>query len=183
MGPQGEQGPEGPPGETGNGIESIRKIGSIGDSDVYLITFTSGGSSTFSVKNGANGTDGYSPVARVSKSGKVATITITDKNGTTTASISDGVGAIDSVNGKTGTVILNAEDVGALPSSTIIPTKTSDLTNDRGFVDTAGAASAAPVQSVNGQTGIVSLVASDIGAGTYSKPSGGIPSSDMSTEV
>ena len=34
--------------------------------------------------------DGFSPVANVTKSGAVATITITDKNGTTTATISDG---------------------------------------------------------------------------------------------
>lgn len=42
------------------------------------------------------------------------------------------------------------------PSLTV-PTKTSDLTNDSGFVNAAGAAAAAPVQSVNGQTGAVSL--------------------------
>ena len=40
---------------------------------------------------------------------------------------------------------------------TIIPTKTSDLTNDSGFVNASGATNAAPVQSVNGQTGAVSL--------------------------
>lgn len=40
--------------------------------------------------NGTNGEDGFSPVATVSKVGNTATITITDKNGTTTASISDG---------------------------------------------------------------------------------------------
>src|SRR5690606_40162444 len=38
----------------------------------------------------------------------------------------------------------------------------SDLTNDSGFVDSAGAASAAPVQSVNSQTGSVVLDADDI---------------------
>ena len=36
-----------------------------------------------------------------------------------------------------------------------IPTATSQLTNDSGFVDAAGAAAAAPVQSVNGRTGDV----------------------------
>ena len=36
------------------------------------------------------GADGFSPTATVSKSGKVATITVTDKNGTTTAEIRDG---------------------------------------------------------------------------------------------
>lgn len=40
--------------------------------------------------DGQPGADGYSPSATVSKVGKVATITITDKNGTTTAEIRDG---------------------------------------------------------------------------------------------
>lgn len=43
-------------------------------------------------------------------------------------------GAVESVNGKDGTVVLTASDVGALPSTTPIPTKTSDLTNDSGFI-------------------------------------------------
>ena len=41
----------------------------------------------------------------------------------------------------------------------------------------------APVTSVNGQTGAVVLDASDVGAGTYSKPSGGIPASDLASSV
>lgn len=36
-----------------------------------------------------------------------------------------------------------------------IPTKTSDLTNDSGFVNATEAAAAAPVKSVNGRTGVV----------------------------
>ena len=94
-----------------------------------------------------------------------------------------GGGAVDSVNGKTGAVVLDAEDVGALPDSTVIPTKTSDLTNDSGFVNASGAASASPVQSVNGKTGTVVLNASDVGAGTYSKPSDGIPKTDLASGV
>ena len=39
----------------------------------------------------------------------------------------------------------------------LIPTDTSDLTNTAGFVDAAGAAAAAPVQSVNGSTGAVTV--------------------------
>ena len=42
-------------------------------------------------------------------------------------------GAVNSVNGQTGDVVLNAEDVGALPDSTVIPTKTSDLENDSNY--------------------------------------------------
>ena len=45
-----------------------------------------------------------------------------------------GTGAVDSVNGKTGEVVLTASDVGALPDDTSIPSKTSDLTNDSNFV-------------------------------------------------
>lgn len=39
---------------------------------------------------GQPGTDGISPTVAISKSGSIATITITDKNGTTTAQLSDG---------------------------------------------------------------------------------------------
>ena len=39
---------------------------------------------------GVPGQDGFSPIASVSKTGKIATITITDENGTTTAEIRDG---------------------------------------------------------------------------------------------
>lgn len=96
---------------------------------------------------------------------------------------SGGGGAVDSVNGKTGTVVLDATDVGALPDTTSIPSKTSDLTNDSGFitgitssdvttalgftpynstnpsgyVNATQAANAAPVQSVNGNTGAVTV--------------------------
>ena len=52
---------------------------------------------------------------------------------------------VTSVNGQTGDVVLS------------IPTQTSDLVNDSGFVDAAGAAAAAPVQSVNGSIGAVTL--------------------------
>ena len=54
-----------------------------------------------------------------------------------------GGGAVDSVNGQTGTVVLTASDVGALPDS-YTPTF--------------------PVTSVNNKTGAVSLTASDVGA-------------------
>lgn len=65
---------------------------------------------------------------------------------------------VQSVNAKIGDVVLDASDVHALPDSTVIPTKTSDLTNDSGYITSA------PVSSVNGKTGAVSLNASDVGA-------------------
>lgn len=72
--------------------------------------------------------------------------------------INMGGGAVNSVNGQTGDVVLTAADVGALPDSTEIPTKTSDLVNDSGYITSV------PVDSVNGYTGAVVLNASDVGA-------------------
>lgn len=65
---------------------------------------------------------------------------------------------VESVNAKTGEVVLTASDVNALPDTTVIPTKTSDLTNDSGFLTSA------PVSSVNGETGAVVLDAFDVKA-------------------
>lgn len=62
-----------------------------------------------------------------------------------------GGGGVNSVNGKTGDVVLNAADVGALPNTTTIPSKTSQLTNDSGYITE----SSAPVKSVDGKTGDV----------------------------
>ena len=49
----------------------------------------------------------------------------------TTTSGSSGV---SSANGKTGDVVLNAADAGALSNTTVIPSKTSQLANDSGFI-------------------------------------------------
>ena len=86
---------------------------------------------------------------------------------------------VTSVNNKTGAVNLSASDIGALPTSTAyvssvngqsgtvtisVPTNTSDLVNDSGFLTSAvttfngqsgAVAYSAPVSSVNGQTGAV----------------------------
>lgn len=86
---------------------------------------------------------------------------------------------VSSVNGKTGAVILTAGDVGALPNTTTIPTKTSELDNDSGFIDSSAldgyakttdiptktsqltnnsgfiTANDVPVKSVDGSTGAV----------------------------
>ena len=45
--------------------------------------------------------------------------------------------AVSSVNGQTGDVKLNAEDVGALPKITKIPSNTNDLNNNSGFITNA----------------------------------------------
>ena len=51
---------------------------------------------------GENGTDGYSPTANVMQNDNGATITITDKNGTTTATVKNGKDGADGIPGKDG---------------------------------------------------------------------------------
>ena len=59
---------------------------------------------------------------------------VTSVNGQTGNVVIPTGGNVDSVNGKTGVVVLNAADVGALPSTTVIPDKTSQLDNDSGYI-------------------------------------------------
>lgn len=93
------------------------------------------------------------------------------------ADTSPGESGVQSVNGKTGDVVLTAVDVGALPSGTKIPNKTSDLINDSGYItesaiptktsqldNDSGFVTSAPVTSVNDKTGDVTLSATDVSA-------------------
>ena len=96
QGPQGDTGPQGPKGDTGYGVPT-------------------------------GGTTGQ--VLAKSSNADYAVTWVNQSGG--------GGGAVDSVNGQTGVVVLDADDVGALPDTTVIPTKTSDLTNDSGFITSA----------------------------------------------
>ena len=213
QGPQGEKGdigpagPQGPKGETG----SIGPQGPEGKRGLQGLTGERGPQGEKG-DTGSPGADGISQTVSVSKSGKITTIEITDKDGTKTTTLKDGedgktyddteirqeiegkvpkvegkglstndytdvekqnnasnttarhthsnksildnttasftteektklagietgaeANTVDSVNGKTGTVNLSANDVGALPATTEIPIKSSDLQNDSGF--------------------------------------------------
>ena len=64
---------------------------------------------------------------------------------------------VTSVNGKTGAVVLDADDVGALPDDYTPP-----VTSVNG--QTGAVVVSVPVQSVNGKTGTVVLDATDVGA-------------------
>ena len=94
------------------------------------------------VMNGLNGQDGQD-----GQDGKgIQSVSVNENNhliitysdGTTTdAGQIEIHSAVDSVNGQTGAVVLDAEAVGALPANTPIPSKTSNLTNDSGFITKA----------------------------------------------
>lgn len=105
-----------------------------------------------------------------------------------------GGGTVDSVNGKIGVVVLDADDVGALPDTTTASDLGAYVKPSSGIpkTDLASAVQSslnkadtalqtAPVTSVNTKTGAVSLTASDLGA--YTKPSTGIPKSDLASSV
>lgn len=100
-------------------------------------------------QDGSDGEDGFSPSASVSKSGHIATITITDKDGTTTATVSDGSAAeeVDPIFAASPAYGITSSDITAwnnksdfsgdyddLTNKPSIPTKTSDLTNDSGYI-------------------------------------------------
>ena len=97
------------------------------------------------------GSDGFSPSAKIEKVGDTATITITDKNGTTTATIKDGQGGTGgsgeentiesiSVNGtpisvdENKNVDITVPSIDGLAKTEDIPTKVSELTNDSGYL-------------------------------------------------
>ena len=89
--------------------------------------------------------DGMDTAAEVTASDEIPIYDVSAQGNykTTVQDILD-LTSVSSVNGKTGTVVLDASDVGALPDDYTPP--------------------AAPVSSVNGKTGTVVLSASDVGA-------------------
>lgn len=127
---------------------------------------------------------------------------------------------VTSVNGKTGAVTLTYSDVGAMSASVTIPTTTSQLTNNSGFITNAalsgyatenwvseqlsgvGEDNVIEVIKVNGSAltpdankAVNIVVPSEVteatvsgwgftkNTGTYSKPNGGIPKTDLSAAV
>lgn len=87
------RGAKGETGDTGNGIASIAKTATSGLVDTYTVTYTNGGTWTYNVTNGQNGTGSVADVWQ------------------------NGVSVLD---GDTAKVT--------------VPTKTSDLTNDAGYI-------------------------------------------------
>ena len=110
VGASGGSGSGGGTGKDGRGISSIvfssSTLGSVagieGATDTYRINYTDGTSSTFKVKNGEKGStgeqgpkgdtgiDGFSPTVSIEQTETGATITATDKNGTTSVEIKNG---------------------------------------------------------------------------------------------
>lgn len=123
-------------------IQSITAITG-GNRVTFLWTDNNGDdhTSAMDVMNGVDGEDGKG-IQSVSVNAQNHLI-ITYTDGTTVdAGQIEIHSSVDSVNGQTGAVVLDAEDVGALPDNTPIPSKTSDLTNDSGFATTSDVSTA-----------------------------------------
>lgn len=123
-------------------IQSITAITG-GNRVTFLWTDNNGDdhTSVMDVLNGVDGEDGKGIQSVTVNAQDHLIITYTD--GTTVdAGQIEIHSAVDSVNGQTGAVVLDAEDVGALPDNTPIPSKTSDLTNDSGFATTSDVSTA-----------------------------------------
>lgn len=107
-----EKNPEaGGTGKDGRGIASITRTegnGMPGTIDIYTILYSDSTTSTFSVYNGQDGQDGFSPEATISETLEGATIEISDKNGTTSAFIKHGK---DGENGEDGRGIASIERI------------------------------------------------------------------------
>lgn len=103
-------------------------------------------------KDGNPGADGVSPTVAVSKSGKVTTVSITDKNGTKTATINDGADGSNGSNGKDGTSVTvksvseSAADGG---SNVVTFSDGKTVTIKNGSKGSAGADGKTPVRGVD----------------------------------
>ena len=140
QGPKGDQGPQGPQGP--QGIQGIQ--GEQGEQGIQ-------GPQGIQGETGATGQDGVSPTAEVTPTETGATITITDANGTTTANITNGENGTD----------------GYSPTATVTKsgdTATITITDKNGTTTATVSDGVGAVSSVNGQTGDVTLDASDVGA-------------------
>lgn len=82
--------------------------------------------------NGKDGKDGFSPIATVTQTDTGATISITDTNGTTIATVKNGKDGSSGISEETDPVYLADKPNIALKSE--LPTKVSELQNDSGYL-------------------------------------------------
>lgn len=100
--------------------------------------------------DGQKGSDGVSPTVSVSKSGKVTTISIADKNGTKTATINDGADGAAGKDGTSVTVKSVSESTADGGSNVVTFSDGKTLTVKNGSKGSAGATGAAGKTPVKG---------------------------------
>jgi hypothetical protein len=109
--------------------------------------------------DGVDNSDPKNPVLSWPTPDDIGAYSNTNPDGFVDAAGAANAAPVQSVNGQTNVVTLDADDVGAYSN-----------TNPSGYVDAAGAAAAAPIQSVNGQTNVVLLNVADLNDANISNP-------------
>lgn len=109
--------------------------------------------------DGVNNTDPANPVLSFPTLDQIGAYSNTNPDNFVNATGAAAAAPVQSVNGQTNVVVLDADDVGAYSN-----------TNPANYINVAQAAAAAPVQSVNGQTNVVVLGADDVGAYSNTNP-------------
>lgn len=165
-GPQGPVGPAGNPGD--DGFSPVVTVTTITGGHRVTITDAQG-AHTFDVMDGEDGSDNVfwatynttteAEITAAVTAGKTVLCKISDEIfylvNKATIGPSGSAWIFASANQTSMRVTWVSGSYWNTIGTRTIPTKTSDLTNDSGFVNASGAAAAAPVQSVNGQTGAV----------------------------
>lgn len=133
-------------GQNGKGIASIEKKSTEGLVDTYTITYTDGTTFDFEVTNGADGVG-------VPEGGTTGQVLAKKSNSDyDTEWVNGGGGDVSSVNGKTGAVVLDADDVGAVEKVQGKGLSENDYTDtDKAIVDGVTTALAEKVDKVSGK--------------------------------
>ena len=140
-GAKGDKGDKGDTGATGNGISSIRKTGTSGLVDTYTITFTNGNTTTFTVTNGSDASVTIDSALSSSSTNPVQNKVIKgalDNKADSSHTHDDRYYTETEVDNLLD-VKLDVSDAFSgsyndLTNKPSIPSATSDLTNDSGFI-------------------------------------------------
>lgn len=167
--PRGPQGVQGEQGEQGVGISNVafKEIDQYGN-NVYTITLTNSNTYDFVSPIGATGsqglpgTDGVSPTANVTQTSEGAVVTVTDAQGTTTATLTNGTNGTNGANGTDGadgvgisTITFKETDqyYNNVYTITLTNSNTYDITCPRGPKGSQGVQGIQGEPGTNGQNG------------------------------
>ena len=145
---------EGVKGDTGNGIEKIEKTNTEGLVDTYTITYTNGDTTTFTVTNGATGSQGIQGI-QGEKGADGHTPVITIQNGRWYIDGVDSGKSAEGIKGDTGNGIEKIEKTnteGLVDTYTITYTN-GDTTTFTVTNGTPGAQGAQGIQGIQGEKG------------------------------
>ena len=180
-GPKGSKGDKGDPGQDST-IEVVSTTTGAAGTNASVVNqgTASAAQLAFTIPRGdtgAQGVPGYSPSASVSKSGDTATITITDKNGTTTASVSDGA---DGQNGYSPTAsVSKSGDTATITITDENGTTTATVSDGQdGAAGAPGQAATIAVDSTSTLPAGSSATVTNVGTSSAARLAFGIPKGD-----